>query len=49
MDYGLLVCRFKYDVIKERARFLGSGIVEDDGGRKCIGGGSGGGRIRSGE
>ena len=40
MDYGLLVCRLKYDVIKERVRFLGSVIVEDDGG------GSGGGRIR---
>ena len=34
------MCRLKYDVIKERVRFLGSVIVEDDGG------GSGGGRIR---
>ena len=38
-----MVCRLKYDVIKERVRFLGAVIVEDDGGRICIGGGSGGG------
>ena len=49
LDYGLLVCRLKYDVIKERVLFLESLIVDDDGGNICIGGGSGGGRMRSGE
>ena len=43
------MCRFKYDVIKVRVLFLESFIVDDDEGRICIGGGSGGGRIWSGE
>ena len=37
LDYWLLVCRLKYDVIKERKRFLGSLIIDDDVGRICIG------------
>ena len=43
---GYLVCRVKYDVIKESALFLESLIVGGNEGRVCIGGGSGGGRIR---
>ena len=43
LEYGLLVCRLKYDVIKERVPFLDSFIVGGDEGRRCIGGGSGGG------
>ena len=31
------MCRLKYDVIKERAHFLESLIVDDGGGRLCIG------------
>ena len=46
---GYLVCRLKYDVIKERVHFLQSLIVGVDEGRVCVGGGSGGGRIRCGE
>ena len=49
LDYGVLVCRLKYDVIKEHVLFLESLIVGGDERRICIGGGSGGGRIRSGE
>ena len=53
LDYELLVCRdvkcLKYGVIKERVRFLETLIVGGDEGRGCIGGGSGGGRMRSGE
>ena len=46
---GYMVCRLKYDVIKECALVLESFIVGMDEGRVCVGGRSGGGQIRSGD